>query len=309
MFDLSPLNLSPAQIGSFNGGHRFGVSLRDQWGGVPVGYQQLAGSYDTRLMKKNGVEESPFSLGAQLNLDRAGDANYSMTSISLGPSYRLPLSSKFGATLGVTASGTQRRFDVDGVVFGDQHDPKGTKATTAETFPTTSKTFLGVNTGLNLDYQGKGRTRVDVGTGMFHLNQPAQNVFEEVDTDLPLRVSLYGVGTVMVGKRFDVMLRAMHQMQGNYEETVLGLAGMFHLNTTRTKELALVLGSNVRLNDAIIPTAELHWKQWRAAFSYDINTSPFDVASNNRGGPELHIGYIIRRVPPMEYCPLCPTYL
>ena len=84
---------------------------------------------------------------------------------------------------------------------------------------------------------------------------------------------------------------------------------MIHLNQKKTRELALQFGGIYRVNDAIAPWVALHWSAWQFHFSYDITTSSFNGINNGNGGPELTVIYTIKKVPPMEYCALCPKYM
>jgi len=123
------------------------------------------------------------------------------------------------------------------------------------------------------------------------------------------RLALHGNGTLELADKFDLLLFAMAQFQGDYQETVLGAGGLIHLNQTKTKELALQIGGVYRIGDAFAPWVALHMNAWQFHVSYDFNTSPFRQATNGFGGPEVSVIYIIKNVPPMEYCELCPKYM
>ena len=118
-----------------------------------------------------------------------------------------------------------------------------------------------------------------------------------------------------IGEKFDLVVNLMGNWQRPYTE-YLGMGGLrFHVDQRPTRELAVQLGLGYRwndgfsVNDAIIPGAEVHYKSWIFGLTYDINISKFDIATNNLGGPELSVIYILRKVPKVEFCPTCPTYL
>jgi len=50
------------------------------------------------------------------------------------------------------------------------------------------------------------------------------------------------------------------------------------------------------------------YQNWQFGLSYDLNTSPFKVASQRRGGPEVSLRYVIFRVKPPEEFKLCPIF-
>ena len=70
------------------------------------------------------------------------------------------------------------------------------------------------------------------------------------------------------------------------------------------------LGGHYRLDDAIIATVGLDYKNFRFGASYDINTSTLKEASSGRGGIELSLVYTgcILPVIPSRYEMPCPRY-
>ncbi len=59
-FGNSPLNVSPALTGAFDGDTRFGANFRSQWSNVPVGYTQFTGFTDMKFVRKE-LEDKPFT--------------------------------------------------------------------------------------------------------------------------------------------------------------------------------------------------------------------------------------------------------
>ena len=82
-----------------------------------------------------------------------------------------------------------------------------------------------------------------------------------------------------------------------------------YLNRSLGKQIALQMGVLVRffeIADTYSPTIELHYNSWRVGFSYDVNISEFNVATQRRSGPELSVQYIIKRVKPLPTFKICP---
>lgn len=314
----SPMNLNPGLTGVFDGDHRLIANFRNQWKAIPVPYLQLAGSWDWRIRDKK-EQQTPWSVGAIFNYDRAGDAELSLAQLGLNGSYALRLNKakRHFFTLGGNFNFGQRSFDPTGLQYGSQYQVKeGHISTnpTGETFGKTSRTFVDVGIGGNFRLQAhqdsaRHRSKLDLGMGAFHLNEPQRNFLDNVDDPLKRRISVYGLGTLMLGAQFDLLLHAMGQFQGPHQELVFGAGGLFHLNQKRTKELALQAGLGYRIDDALIPWVALHYQNWQFHVSYDVNTSALREATNRRGGPEVSIIYIIKQVPIMKYCELCPTYM
>lgn len=310
----SPQNMNPGLIGVFDGNDRFIANFRDQWRSVPVPYLQLAAGYDHRFTDKK-ERPTPFAAGLNLNYDKAGDLGLSWTNLGLGASYALRLISQkqHFLSFGLNGSVNNRRFDPSDATFDAEYDfkegyPQG--ITPSETFQENSKWFGDFGGGVNLRLQkDSSRTHFDIGAGLFHFFEPKISFEDSPNVRLNNRFNFHGKGTIQVANKFDLLLFAMAQFQGNYDETVLGLGGLIHLNTKKTQELALQLGAVYRLQDAIAPWIGLHYNAWQFHVSYDINTSDFTRATNGFGGPEVTIIYIRKKVPPMEYCELCPKYM
>ena len=312
-FSNSPLNLNPAMTGTFRGDQRFAGIFRNQWSAVPVDYLQFSGAYDQRLHRR-GQAYAPtnWALGGLLNYDRAGDGKLRMIQLAPSVSYTVPLARRHGLALGANVSIAQRAFSADALQFSSQYSNKRFDASrpSNERFDEMSIWYPNAALGADWHYEAvQKRTTVDVGAGFNNLLTPEVAFYGAESHELPVRTSYHAAGTLQLADRFDLVLNGLHQRQGEYDETVLGLGGWVHLNTRRTQELALLLGVATRLDDAVIPYLGLRLQNWRASFSYDINTSAFNQVTNNRGGPEISLQHRITRVKPLDYCPRCPTYL
>lgn len=311
-FGNSPLNVSPALTGAFDGDTRFGANFRSQWVSNPVGYTQFTGFMDMKIVRKK-LEDKPFTPwagGLIFDYDRAGDSRMNLLQLGASGSYTLGLGQRSGLIIGGMLSGTQRALDTSILRFGDQYNGKDPVTGTDEFFPTQSKLFASIDAGLTYRFKAiKKRTALNLGVGAFHLNTPKRNFFDEIKNELPRRWSFFVLSTWQLIDHLDLTLNAHHQFQGVYTETILSAGLPIHLTTARAKELAIEPGIKWRIDDAIIPFVLIHYKQWQAGLSYDINTSAFTAATINRGGPEFSLIYIFKRPRETPFCPLCPTYL
>ena len=328
-FGNSHLNLNPALTGSFNGKARVNMNYRSQWTEVPVSYETITGAVDLHF--SNDCIESPWSVGLLFNRDIAGDSKLSFTHLELAGSYRQQLSATnfimFGAMLGYM----QRSFDPANLRWDVQFDGKQyDQFINGETFVDESRSMVDFSAGFNWHVQGATRTvsatqssgangpgatttarpkyAFDFGAALFHINQPNTSFFGDDDVNLRSRISLYGLGALSLSSRLDLTLNAMAQFQGVYREALLNAGIRAYLNSTPQDLLALEFGLTYRFGDAFAPGLQILYKGWRAGFTYDINTSPFNKATNRNGGPEFSIRYIIqgKGCPP---CYSCPTYL
>lgn len=324
-FYNAPLNLNPGLTGVHGGDVRIGGHFRQQWQSVPVPYLTFSGMYETRI--KEDTRKNGYFAGAVLfNYDRAGDAELSMTNFGLSGSYSTQVSEQIFLTGGAQLMLNQRAFRTDDLRFGSQYNNESYDPTIApEQFANTTNFYADVSLGGNVRFQMKNadrwkrRSTLDVGVGAFHLNRPQLGFFEEENIKLPIRVSIYALGMLMISPAFDLVINGAVQLQQPYQENVLGAGGRIHLNRKRTQEAALQLGASYRFNrfgtttlpstqpaDAIIPNIELHFSQWKFGASYDINISDFSVATENRGGIEMSVQYLIYKVKPLPQFKICP---
>ncbi len=308
-FNHTPLNINPALTGIFNGDLRFAGNFRDQWRSVPVPFTTFTVAFDTKLYPKRS-DKYFWGLGVNFNYDLAGTVKLNLLHLTVSGSYTRILNQNNIVTAGVAIGGAQRSFKPafgttdamwDGLQF-DQTLPIG------ETWSNEAILFGDISAGLNYRLQANERTKIDLGAGAFHLNRPSQTFKEESNVELPVRLSIYGLGSLRLTNGLDLLLDAQYTFQGPHDEFVAGAGAKIYLNQNRGKELAIVLGANWRTRDAIIPKMEVHYKTWHLGLSYDINYSPFTEATNRRGGPELSISYRILKVKPLSTYKTCPIY-
>lgn len=315
--------VNPALTGIFNGDMRFSGIYRSQWNAVPVDYQTFNLFFDMKKLSKKIDKNNFTGLGIYIDYDRAGDSRLSLASLGLAGSYTLAFTDNVLLTGGLAIEGSQRRFDLADLEFSSTTGAGGTQVVdpTTENFNRTSLFFLGVNAGLNLRLQSSARTKVDVGLSAYHLNTPEQE-FDATpttneDVELPMRYALSLLGSVKLTERFDIKLHGLGQLQDQYNELVGQIMGKIYLNNEFAKELALSLGIGYRYSnnnfgndkgDAFYPALQLDYRNLTVGVSYDINTFDFNVATDNRGGPEISFIYLIKKVKPLSQFKNCPIY-
>ena len=309
-FGRSPLNINPALTGLFKGDLRFIGNYRSQWNKVPVNYMTFSGGFDQKFINTN-LKNSLFSAGIYFNHDEAGDLELSNTGINISGSFTRRLFKNHYLTAGVQVGGNQHRFDVSKLQLDSQYDGEGFNPNlgTNETFENTSKLYADFSGGFNYRFQNfEKRMKIDIGVAVYHFNTPNKSFFVNGESNLPERWSVYGMTSFGIGKRVDVGVQAIGQFQGPHQEILIGGVGKFHLNQQRDEELAFGLGLSYRLDDAWVPSMVIDYRMWSFGFSYDVNSSPFRVASYRRGGPELSLIYIFSKVRPPKEFEICPLF-
>jgi type IX secretion system PorP/SprF family membrane protein len=247
-----------------------------------------------------------------------------MANIGLYGSYTRPLNEHSFLTGGLNLAAGQRRFKTDDLRFDRQFDSGlgvfNPALTSGEVYGNQSHVFLDVSLGVNFRWQAlergslydflEERSKLDVGIGVHHLNQPDMSFIEDTKAALPVRLSPYADGTIQIGDPIDIHLAIMGQLQGVYRQYLGTIGAKLYLDRTPGDQLSVKLGFGYRFDqfgDAWYPALEVNYHEIiRASLSYDFNISDFNIATNRRGGLELNLQYLIKKVCPLPNFKFCP---
>ncbi len=308
-FNMSPFNLNPALTGVFDGDMRFAGNYRSQWSSVPVPYTTFSGSFDSKMFPYK-VKNQIIASGFLINYDKAGDSELSSIQLAGHMAIAQKINEKNYLSAGLQLAFGQRRFKTDALTFdaqfnGDLFDPS---ASSQENFPSQSLMYPDISTGLNWRFQASRRTKFDVGAALFHINNPKQTFFGDQTIRLARKWAFNLNSSFRIAEVIDILPAVLYQRQGTYQELVAGGSLKYHLNQDFGKELGLLIGGWVRLQDAIVGSIGIHYKSLQVGISYDINTSGLQVATNNRGGPEIGVIYTITKVKKLRDYKSCPIF-
>lgn len=310
-FYNSPQNINPALTGVFNGDHRYMVSMRDQWRFVPVPWFTMSGAYDRKLYVLKGNKHF-LGVGGSLNHDRQGDSKLNLTSLNVNGAYHRILAPKHIVSAGISLGFASRGFNSQTLTWDKQWDGDAFNASLppGESFGNFERiNFFDTGVGLNYRFQQSNRTFADIGFSALHLLKP-NNAFYTTDiADLPQRVTFSAVGQIKVADVLDIQLQGLHQLQGEYNETIFGGLGKIYISQKRGKEFQLHVGVGYRTAKSLFPTLAMQYNNIYVGFSYDADTNNFNTITNsNKGGPEIHVRYIIANVQPLKQIKVCPIY-
>lgn len=301
---------SPGLVGVFDGDYRACGIYRAQWQRVPVNYQTFSAAFDTKL-PINILKEGFLSVGGILSADQAGDGDMQQIRLAAMGAYTYPLSKQFLITAGVSLGLNNRSFDFEKLSFDEQFDGElyNPDLATGEPNLNATTTEMDLGAGVNLRYQiPNTRTAIDFGLGSYQLTQADASFFEANDVRRFLRLHPYLMVNIQINPVLDLAVVGQAQFQGPYRNFLTGGMIRYHLNTKPSKEISLALGSLLRFQDAAIPYFEVRYTNWKAAFTYDINTSEFSIATNQRGGPEISLCYVLKRPSPPPVFKACPIF-
>ena len=310
-FYNSPQNINPALTGMFSGDHRFMVSMRDQWRFVPVPWFTLSGAYDRKFYVLKS-EKHFIGGGINLNHDRQGDSDLNLSSLTLNGAYHRLLTPHHIVSAGLTLGFSSRGFNTKSLTWDKQWngDAFNGGLPSGEAFQNFERiNFFETGVGLNYRYQKHKRTFADIGVGVLHLVSPNVAYYDNSTANLPQRLTLSAVGQVKLLDILDIQLHGLHQIQDKYDETVIGGLGKIYISQKRGKEVQLHVGLGYRTAGSYIPTVALQVNNIYAGFSYDIDTNQYNqTVGSRRGGPEIHVRYIIANVPALKEVKVCPIY-
>jgi len=310
-FWANPLYLNPAQAGMFDGDYRVAGAFRNQWRTVPVNYTTFSVCGDARFTNVFS-QQGGAGVGIIFNNDNSGDSRYTINQFYVPLSYiqkfkgDTNLSVSIGISPGVSnLSFNTKRLTYDDQFNGDAYDPT---LPSGEYYPTQSKTYFDVGTGLAAQYKLKGLGYISAGTSLSHLTRPNVSFFKTEGVDLYMKSNSYVNFKYPIKELLYLHLDAMYEHQGPFHETIL--AGRIAYVLDKKDNISVNAGLSARLQDAFILLLGMDYKRLRCGVAYDINTSNFKRATNKRGAIEVALLYIINKAP--VFTPKkrsCPVYM
>ena len=310
-FWANPLYLNPAQTGMFDGDYRVAAAFRNQWRTVPVPYTTVSFCGDTKF---NNVFSQHGTIGGGLifNNDASGDSRYSINQFYVPLSYiqtfkgDTNLSISLGISPGVSnLAFNTTKLSYDSQFDGDAYNPA---LPTGENYPTQSKTYFDLGSGLAAHYKLKWAGYVSIGTSLSHLTRPNISFFKNEGVNLYTKSNTYISVKYPLKELLFLHVDAMYEKQGPFHETVLASRIGYIVN--KENNVSVNIGLSARVGDAAIALVGLDYKSLRVGMAYDINTSKFTAATNKRGAIEFSVLYIFKKAP--MFIPKkrsCPVYM
>lgn len=309
-YDLSPINLNPAQTGQFVGDYRFIGNYRTQWSSVTVPYNTFSFGADAR----NFLPQKNYAGGIQINQDQAGDSRFKTFQANVSGSYLMPINddSTENLSFGLQTGVTNKNISYDPLYFDVQYDGYAydPNLSTQESFARSSKTYLNLNTGIAYFKEIEKRKKIGGGIALFNITKPNQSFYNESTVRLDRRLLLHANAEWKVSDKINVLPSLQFMVQGKYSEFNFGGSAKYILTDFIGLYRTVWLGMFYRNKDAGFITAGMDYDNWKVGISYDINTSSLVPASRRRGGLELAVIYIINKTPFKRIQHrICPDYI
>lgn len=295
-FYAVPQQNNPAFTGFFKEDIRANAIYKNQWQALGNTYNTIGAGVDAGLLKTK-LKGSILGIGLNVFSDKAGDIDFSTNIVNLQLAYtqRLGYNAPSYLSLGFQAGATFRSVDLSKATFGNQFINNGYDNTLPnnENNLFTSYRFINMGLGVLWFYEPTDEVNLYVGAGMFNLLRPNQSFFSGVNEDLYHRYTAQMGAQIKFTDKISAKPAIFFQRQGPFQEMLLGSFITYDLNggNKNADKLAFSGGLWYRLQDALIPTARLEYKDFNFTLSYDLNISSLTRASNANGGAEISIIY------------------
>ncbi len=309
-FYNSPLTLNPANTGQFDGDYRFAGNYRNQWNAVTIPFATFSMSGDAR----NVFGQKNLGLGVVFNHDNTGDSRFTTTVFNVSGSYNFSLneSNTQNLSVGVQTGITNKTLSYDELRFDAQYNGISFQdgLPNRESFNTNSQTFMNLHSGIGYSNQISLRERFEIGASVFNITKPKESYFNNQAIELDRRFSAHTSYQFQATNSIDIIPAMFFMRQGKYFEYIVGARGKYILSEAVGATQSAYLGLFFRTKDAGFITAEYDYNNWHFGLSYDINLSTLRQASNGRGGIELSVIYILKKIKPSaSKHKKCPNYL
>lgn len=286
---------NPSLTGIFTGDYKVGAVYRNQWSSISKPYQTALVTVETKF--GIGREARDFlSVGVLAYYDKAGSINMQTMTVYPAVNYNKLLNDEKNTFLSVGFTGgyAQRSFDPSKATFDNQYQNSAYSASNAsnEQFPNVKLSYWDLGTGITYSSSGGQNHDINyfVGVAGYHLTTP-KNSFYNKNINLDMKWNVNAGLSSPLSDRYSMQLHANYFRQGTYNEIIAG--GLLGWNkkdeSNGTLMFALFAGVFYRVNDALIPTLKLRYKDYSFAFNYDANVSSLKAGTNLRGGYELTV--------------------
>jgi type IX secretion system PorP/SprF family membrane protein len=310
-FFASPLTLNPAYTGKFDGTFRVAGNYRNQWPTINNAFTTATASVDMPILSSRLPENDTWGVGFLALNDQSGNKILNNNFFGLSTAYHKGLDENgyHQLTIGFQGSYVSKRLDINRADFEDELTALGFTGVTSEVFNNSEVgiNYFDFNTGIMYSGTTNGLNSFYVGASLYHINRPEES-FMGGNFLLDPRLTIHGGGYIPIGQYKTFHGSFIHQRQAGATETVLGGAMAFNVNYDEENPIELYTGLWYRFNDAFIPYVGLEVSGFRLGFSYDINNSSLNTASNSRGGTEISLIYIRKPSDPNMKKLNCPKF-
>ena len=304
--NMVPLLVNPANAGS-EYTYRGILNYRSQWGSVSEPFNTMMASFDMNFKPIKSNKTGFFSGGIFLFNDKSGSSQMQTNQVTVSGAYHIYLNPKNTLGVGVQGGYFQRSANVDNLTWGNQFDGYEYNSSygTGE-----SPDFTGISFGSSdftsgivwtfrndEGYLSGKNLLINSGLSLHHLNKPEIETQAIVQDELHYRWIFHSNAIVGLNTEYSILPYVLFSRQGSVNEIMFGSDVLYMFKqaskyTKGNKGMALGLGAFYRWNDALVLSSQVQYDSYTICFSYDINLSTLNEASNKRGAYEVAIRYV-----------------
>ena len=308
-FFSSPLTLSPAFTGKFDGNYRVAGNYRNQWPTINNAFTTATAAVDFHIMQDRIASNDTWGLGLMGYNDNSAGGAVNFNYFTLSTAYNKGLDEEGYHQLGggIQVTYANMLINTSNLKFADQLTTNGFTGVTNEVFNNASlkSNYIDVNAGILYNGSTNDKNNFYIGVSLYHITRPKQQ-FTGAVFNLNPRATIHAGTYFPLGQSSTLHLSALQSIQGGASETVIGGALQLGADDVNERNFSLYLGSWYRLNDAIIPYFGLEFNSYRLGVTYDVNTSSLKTGSQGVGGIEVSLIYIYK--PNKDRSINCPKF-
>ena len=296
----SPLSVNPALCGVFSGKFRIMGNYRNQW--QEIMYPYTTGTVSTEMqLQGEEIGDDISGIGFHSITDKSNNGGLRNSSIAGTVSYHKAIDAEGFSRIGIglQAAYASKIIDYSKLTFETQFTPNGYDISlpTNEMSSGFSMNYLDYSGGILYSYLS-GDANFYVGAAVSHLSRPRET-YGSFSARLPLRYTIHAGASLVVGDMNALYGSVMQLRTAQSNQTTGGLVYGFNLNGMEDNDAnEFLIGSWIRLRDAVVPYLGLKIGNVHAGLSYDITTSSkLTVANRGMGGLELSMQVILDRNP------------
>ncbi len=290
-YEISSLR-NPALTGLFSDDYKVGVNYRSQWGSI-------SNPFNTALISAEAhraIGKDFISAGVTAYYDKSGSIDLQTIVIYPTIAYNKSLEDDHNSYLsvGLTGGYIQRSFDPAKATFDNQYQNNRFQSTlpSGETFsnPSFSQWDFGGGVSFSSTTGAENKINYILGLSGYHLTQPMNSFYKNGAITSKMRITASASVSVKASEKFNYQIHANYMRQGAYNELIFGgLLGWDLTDYNGDRIFGLYGGAFYRLGDAVAPVVKLRYKTYSFGFSYDLNLSSLQAASNLQGGYEITV--------------------
>lgn len=294
-FYAAPLLLNPALTGVNEGNYRANIIYRNQWNSVTTPYSTPYASFDMNHVLFNPGQKGVLSLGGLLFSDMAGTGSFTNFTVMGSIAYLFYISDRSFFSVGIQPGYVQKHFDPNDLTFEEQFNgtTPSPDQSNGENFTTTSIQYFDINAGIFFESHASDNLDIYIGAAESHLSQPNESFYNIATNSngtsnaLQMKTTVHGGMRIGLSDSWNLIPSAIFLLQGENQEINAGLTA-----ETKVGDVThIFFGGYYRVNDAAIAILGGEYKKVRLGFSYDVNISSLQSASNNQGGFEISLQY------------------